>query len=392
MLRAALRMMRETDPRLLIQLAWKVGVHGSRLVARHRRTFREGGTFPPFLFVSVTNRCNLQCTGCWVEQTDPPVDMPPDLLDAILSRAEREGNRFFGIMGGEPLLYEPLFDVLRRHRRSYFQLFTNGHRLTDDVAAVLRRLGNVTPLISIEGLEEESDRRRGGAAVFARSMEAVAACRRHRLVIGTATSVCAANIDDVVNEAFLRGLIRRGVHYAWYYIYRPAGRTPAPEQALDRAQVRRLRRFLVDVRGTLPLLVVDAYWDQDGRALCPAAAGISHHINPMGCIEPCPPAQFACDRVTVDTDLAAVFRGSRFLRDFGTIAEGGGCVLLDDPPRLARYAAAYGAVDTGGRGVDATPPARCGCSHRMDGEEIPERHWAYRLAKRNWFCGFGSYG
>jgi MoaA/NifB/PqqE/SkfB family radical SAM enzyme len=37
------------------------------------------------------------------------------------------------------------------HPDCYFQVFTNGQLITDDIAQQLARLGNVTPLISIEG-------------------------------------------------------------------------------------------------------------------------------------------------------------------------------------------------------------------------------------------------
>ena len=30
-------------------------------------------------------------------------------------------------------------------------------------------------------------------------------------------------------------------------------------------------------------------------------------------------------------------------------------------------------------------------SQHNPGNEIPEENWAYRLAKRNWFFGFGAY-
>ncbi len=45
-----------------------------------------------------------------------------------------------------------LLDILAAHPDVYFQVFTNGHFITDEVAKRLRALGNVTPLISVKGL------------------------------------------------------------------------------------------------------------------------------------------------------------------------------------------------------------------------------------------------
>ena len=51
--------------------------------------------------------------------------------------------------------------LIENNPQAYFQLFTNGTLLNDDICARLAKLGNVTPLISIEGMETESRLRRG---------------------------------------------------------------------------------------------------------------------------------------------------------------------------------------------------------------------------------------
>ena len=58
-------------------------------------------------------------------------------------------------------MHPELLTILSNHPDAYFQVFTNGHFITDEVARELRQLGNVTPLISVEGTEIVSDQRRG---------------------------------------------------------------------------------------------------------------------------------------------------------------------------------------------------------------------------------------
>ena len=67
------RLLREVSPSLLWSLAWNCGWKGMRAVNRFKRAAAAGpgGLFPPFLFVSVTNRCNLRCQGCWVTPVRP---------------------------------------------------------------------------------------------------------------------------------------------------------------------------------------------------------------------------------------------------------------------------------------------------------------------------------
>jgi len=396
MLRLLTRMAREIDPRLIAKCAWNLGVGGLRSVRAFERRRKQGRYFPAFLFLSVTNRCNLRCQGCWVSTNKPSQTLDPVAIDNLIRQAKRERCRFFGLLGGEPLLYPQLFEILARHQDCYFQLFTNGTLLTGDVAAELRRLGNATPLISIEGLEQVSDTRRGGTGVFARSLEALEQCRRHKLLTGVATSLCKSNFRELATEDFARELCRRGVHYLWYYLYRPVGENPAPQLCLSEEEVLELRRFMVDLRLRVPLIIVDAYWDHEGRALCPAATGISHHIGPWGDVEPCPPVQFARDNLNGCTDLKTLLENSAFLQDFRRFAASStrGCVLMDCPDKLQRFLEMQQARDTSGRGTAGAELKRMVChpSHYMPGREVPEKHWAYRFAKKHWFFGFGAYG
>ena len=394
--RLTYRLIRETSPRLLRLFVWNFGVKGALAFSRFKRRLRKGRFFPAFLFISPTNRCNLRCQGCWVEQTQPAVDMDPALLRRLIDASRSQGSRFVGILGGEPLLYPPLFDVLATYPDCYFQLFTNGTLLTADVAATLRRLGNVTPLISVEGLARVSDERRGGEDVFARTLAGIDHCRRNGLIIGVACSVCRSNFDEVVTEAFLCDMIRRGVHYVWYYIYRPSGPNPAPELALSADQIVALRQFMVDQRPRQPVLIVDAYWDHEGRALCPAAAGLSHHIGPRGDAEVCPPIQYAVETLAGGADPVAVYQQSAFLARFREMAPARtrGCILLEQPAELAAFLRQEGAHCTSGRPGDlAALAAMRPCpGHHQPGREIPESTWFYRLAKKSAFLGFGAYG
>ena len=174
------------------------------------------------------------------------------------------------------------------------------------------------------------------------------------------------------------------------------GPDPCPELALSAEEILRLRRFIVDVRTRAPMMVIDAYWDHEGKALCPAAVGIGHHINPAGDVEPCPPVQFACDNIHDGKNLKDLINDSEFLRGFrNEISDHTrGCILMDDPAKLYEYLKKSGARDTSGRGTAFTElSAMSKCpSHNMPAECIPEKSWAYKFAKKHWFFGFGAYG
>jgi MoaA/NifB/PqqE/SkfB family radical SAM enzyme len=387
-------MLTEPDKRALWKFVYNFGYQGMRSVQRYKKGLRRGVHFPPFLFISIINSCQLRCQGCWVDVASPREMIERDDLNRVIREAKQHGNRFFGILGGEPLLHPDLLDVIAAHPDCYFLIFTNGHLITDAWAQRLRRLGNASPLISIEGSEVASDTRRGRQDVLNKTLQGLAACVRHRLVTGVSTSVCQSNFD-LVDERWLRRLIELGVHYAWFYSYRPVGPKPCPELALTPEQVLQMRRFIVRMRAELPIAIVDAYWDDQGQALCPMVTGVSHHIGPSGAIEPCPIIQFAKESIHDGRPLFELLNGSEFLRDFREVSARAtrGCVMLERPDLVKQLVEKHGARDTTQRGtaraeLDALQPRN---SQHVPGQEVPEEHWVYRFAKKHWFFGFGAY-
>ena len=391
----AKRMLTEPDPRALRKLAVNFGIKGMWSVEKYKRRLRRGEYFPPFLFISVISGCQLRCQGCWVDVAAPSKRLSLDDLNRLVADAKQHGNSYFGLLGGEPFMHPQLLDLCEAHPDCYFQVFTNGQLITDAHAERMRRIGNVSPLISIEGTSVVSDERRGRARVLDKTLAGLEVCRRHRLIVGVATSVCRSNVDELVTEDWLRQLIRMGVHYVWFHTYRPVGPHATPELALSPEQIVAVRRFIVTMRSKLPIAIVDAYWDDKGEALCPMATGVSHHISPYGDLEPCPIIQFARENVHDNASIYELMNGSAFLRDFRETAAAHtrGCIVLERPDLVQQLVARHGARDTTQRHTALAELAAMTprSSQHQTGHEIPEDHWAYRFAKKHWFFGFGAY-
>ena len=66
---------------------------------------RPGEVFPPFLYVSIINSCNLRCQGCWVDVSAKQQTIEPEALHKLIGEAKEMGNVFFGIVGGEPFMH-----------------------------------------------------------------------------------------------------------------------------------------------------------------------------------------------------------------------------------------------------------------------------------------------
>jgi hypothetical protein len=160
-------------------------------------------------------------------------------------------------------------------------------------------------------------------------------------------------------------------------------------------QLRQVREFVVHTRATKPIIVIDAYHDGEGRALCPAATGFTHHVSPWGDIEPCPVIQIATDSIHDDRPLRETFNDSEFLRDFRELAAGAtrGCIVLERPDLLVELADRYGARDTTARktAIQEYQVAESHLSQYQPGDEIREKSLVYRLAKKFWFNDYGAY-
>jgi MoaA/NifB/PqqE/SkfB family radical SAM enzyme len=320
--------------------------------------------------------------------------METEKTDSIIEAGKKQGSYFFGILGGEPLIHKDLFQIFEKHVDSYFQLFTNGTLFTEQVAEKLKKAGNVTPLISLEGDEFVADVRRGGHNVYNRTIEAVKTATSAGLITGVAISVCKSNIEMALSDDFVKMLHNLGVLYIWYYIYRPAGHNPNFELALSAEEILRLRKFLVDGRTRLPMVLIDSYWRANGEPFCPAADGLSHHINPSGNLEPCPVVQIAGENI-FDGEPAAVYENSELLKDFRNQIHNKtkGCVLMEDPKWVKEFAGKHNARNTSGRhgyleDLASSPVVNSHGSCPV----IPELSLIYRIAKRTAFFGMGAYG
>ncbi len=389
------RILSTVDPQCLAKVAWNFGFKGARSVMLFKKRLKQGVVFPPFLYLSILNSCNLRCQGCWVDVEAPRNMIPLDELNRLVNDAREHGNSFFGVLGGEPFMHPELFDFLAQHPDCYFQIFTNGQLITEKAAKKLRQLGNATPLVSIEGTGAASDIRRGNKDVLGRTLRGLRNCLDEKLLTGVATSLCQTNIGDLLTKKWLQQLIDWGVHYTWYHTYRPVGPKIAPELALTPEQITQVRKFVVEMRAEVPIAIVDAYYDDKGQALCPMATGISHHISPRGSVEPCPIIQFATENITDSRGIFETLTKSSFLKDFRDVAaqHTRGCIVLERPDLVKALAAKHGAADTTIRQtavaeLDSMVPRT---SQHRPGEEIPEKHWMYRLAKKYFFNDFGVY-
>lgn len=389
------RMATELAPKVAYKAAYLYGFKGMKAIHSYKKRLKNDVLYPPFMFVALTNTCNLRCQGCWVEKVGKARHMPTEDIDAIIENGKKQNAYYYTLLGGEPFLHKNLLSIFERHADCYFQVITNGMFFSEEVVQKLAKLGNVTPLISIDGMETQNDMRRG-EGTFTKIMEGLERLKKHKLFFGIATTATGKNMEEVMSDDYVKMFIDKGAMYLWYYIYRPVGEESHPEYCMQKAQIVDMRRRLLRLRRKHPILLIDTYWTAEGEAFCPAATGLGFHIGPEGSIEPCPPLSFATERVQDNRDdLFSTINESAYLRGFQKFVKDRtkGCVILEHPQELASFIREHGATDYSTRDalseIESIEPRH---SHHLPDEEIPEDYWVYRFLKKQVFFGMGALG
>jgi MoaA/NifB/PqqE/SkfB family radical SAM enzyme len=391
--RLAYRVATEISPRMAFSAAYLWVFKGALAVWAYKKRLKRKELYPPFMFIALTNTCNLRCHGCWVEKEGTAHFLSDAEMDALIASGKKQSAYYYTLLGGEPFMHKGIWDIFRRHRDCYFQAITNGMLFTEANVRRLKEVGNVTPLVSLDGMAEQNDLRRG-EGVFASADQGLDRLKQAGIIFGIACTITGKNLEEVLSDEYLRYFIRKGAMYIWYYVYRPVGEEPHPEYCLTKEQLIEARKRLIRLRRRHPIIIIDSYWTADGEAFCPAAMGMGFHVGPQGSIEICPPLSFAVDMVRDNGgDVYKTINSSAYLRGFQQFVKERtkGCVILEHPEELIKYIRDSGARDYSGRNAFAeyerSSPRR---SHHLPGEEIPEDYWVYRLLKKNVFFGMGA--
>ena len=197
------------------------------------------------------------------------------------------------ISGGEPLAWRDggrsVLDLAERFPDCFFVMYTNGTLIDDAVAKRLGRLGNVSPALSIEGMRERTDARRG-EGVFDKVLAAMERLRREGVIIGVSLTATRENADEILSdevvETFFDGL---GASYAFVFHYMPMGRSFTLDLMMTPEQRLRLFERVWWLVRNRHLFITDFWNSATATNGCLAAgrAGGYFHVNWNGDVSPC---------------------------------------------------------------------------------------------------------
>lgn len=298
-----------------------------RQAARRARNAKEGLVVPPVLIASITRKCNLDCVGCYSRALRPGngEELGDEAFMDLFSEAIELGVGTILLAGGEPLMRKDLLEKASRLRGVLFPVFTNG-TLVDEAFIDLAAKSSLVPVLSLEGGEAETDKRRG-TGIHDSVKARMAAMRERGILYGASITLSSRNADLVLSESYLSALAAEGISVLFLVEFVPVAQgtqdlvlSPAQQEALE-------------AKGGfagLPYPVVVLPGDEEDYGGCLAAGRGFIHLAADGRLEACPFAPFSDSnaaasglRAALDSPLMKSIR-----EHHGELTEtSGGCAL-----------------------------------------------------------------
>jgi len=302
---------------------------------------------PMTVLMSPTMRCNLTCDGCYAAEYSPDQDLDRDLLQRIVDEGNDMGVFLFTMLGGEPFMYDGLLDFARENEDAYFQVFTNGTLLDQELVDELAEVGNVAPMLSIEGTPEMTDLRRG-TGVHRHVMEVMDRLGEAGVPFGYSVTVARNNWRILISDEFIDPLVEKGAMLSWHFLYMPVGRDPSTAMMLTPEERNEFRIAIHRVRDIKPIFPVDFWGDAPWVQGCIAGRHYAH-ITSEGWVEPCIFTHFATDNIR-DVSLLEAFNSPYFREirkrqpfNHNLLMP---CMLIDNPEQSREIMALTGATPT----------------------------------------------
>ena len=348
------RLLSEVDPHVAkmtaLNLGFEAALHGTKTIRKMREI--HNCNIPWLILMDPTSACNLHCTGCWAAEYGHKLSLSFEDLDNIVTQGKEIGIYFYMLTGGEPLVRKKdLIRLCEKHNDCAFHAFTNGTLVDEELCEEMKRVGNLSLSISLEGFEEVNDFRRG-SGVFNQVMHAMDLLKKSGQIFGTSICYTSKNVETVTSDEFLDMIIEKGCRFTWYFHYMPVGNDasidlmPTKEQRIYMYhRVREIRAM----EGGKQIFAMDFQNDGEFVGGCIAGGRNYCHINPNGDVEPCVFIHYSSANIKEVSLLEAlkqpIFMAYRDNQPFNN-NHLRPCPMLENPEFLERMVKETGAVST----------------------------------------------
>ncbi len=321
-----------------------------------RKELENGIKIPPFLILSITQKCNLSCYGCYAAATGTTSEKKTKKSPLnweewykIIKEASKLGVFGFVIVGGEPFLFPQLLELCKEFKDRFFIILTNGTLLKKEYFKQLKKLGNVAVLVSIEGGSYLTDRRRG-KGVYENAINTIKQLNKIGTINGVSITITRTNYKYWMNHENINHLIDMGVRIGVFIEHIPiTSKKEDKELMLTTKQRKDFRTQILNYRNEKPIYIVHSPGDEEFFGGCVSAGRGFAHITPAGDLTPCPISNISTHNLTKSTlyeglasPLFKEIRKNEHLLE----TEGMPCALFAHPKEVDEIAKSVGAYRT----------------------------------------------
>lgn len=337
--------LKEEIPKHQLKKFYKTWLFKHVLTRRKQIETASDVLFPLTVKISPTLRCNLQCKGCFAANYPEVDDLSLTSMKKIVSQAVSLNIPTIGIIGGEPLLVQDIFEIFREFRNIGFYLVTNGTLLDDRTISSLQELPHVVTIFSIEGFEETNDFLRG-EGVFQKIISAMKRMKEARLIFGFSTSVHKENLQEVISENYVDFMVENGCYFGAFLPYIPVGSEPRYDVVCNEQEIKNYYLELDRIVRSKPILAFKEGFS-DGSFMnqgCGAAQTI--HLTAKGEAEPCNGIEFFTMNIN-ESSIREIFM-SEFFRDIRELLPENEkkCLIITKPEAILRIVQRHNARPT----------------------------------------------
>ncbi|WPC43751.1 radical SAM protein [Clostridium sp. JS66] len=253
----------------------------------------KGEHIPPFLMISISTTCNLYCKGCYARSNKSCGDnlteneISEERWIEIFNEARELGISFILLLGGEPFTRRRIIEKAASVKEIIFPIFTNGTMFDEDYINMFDKNRNLIPMISLEGNEFQTDKRRG-IGIYNSILTSMDTLNKKGILFGCSITVTTENIRTIISEEFVQGLYIRGVKVLIFVEYVPVTKGTQNLAPTDKERLileEKIEKLIVKFEN---IVFLSFPGDEKNAGGCLSAGRGFFHINANGNAEPCP--------------------------------------------------------------------------------------------------------
>ena len=184
----------ECSKKLVINYIENKSINTNNVAVRVLREVKKNRLSAPLeMYFDYTNDCNLKCPPCYNRENLNSQTMSKDSISRIIDEMYQLGIMRLHLAGGEPIYHEDLFfhyiDTARENG-IVTSMATNGTLITKDIAEALVEKDLYAVSVSLDGFDEESNKKIRGCNNFYTATEGVRNLVNAKKRINSKTDIC----------------------------------------------------------------------------------------------------------------------------------------------------------------------------------------------------------